>query len=197
MLKQLGHPSGITGRIILRLLNRVNGGMNEITLAALDLSEGDQVLETGFGGGALIASSLTSYKTVHVTGIDISALAVKTARKRFRNYPRANFEQSSDETLPADSASFTHVACANVIYFWSNIPLALSETHRVLTNGGKLVLSYSEGSPDGITRFDHKDVEAQLFAAGFTSVHSEQSTDMDNDTYYCTVALKAGVSPAE
>lgn len=165
--------------------------MNNVTLSALELSEGDSVLEIGFGGGALIGRMLSTYKTVTVTGVDISALAVKSARNRFRHTSRATFDHVTVDTLPANDASHNRVVCVNVIYFWSNVPLALAEAHRVLNHGGMFILCYSEDSPDGVTKFNHQDVEAQLIAAGFESTRSTQHPYSGNGTYYCTVARKA------
>ena len=197
ILKQLGHPSGFTGRLILRLLNRVNRGMNDVALKALNLGVNDHVLEIGFGGGSLISRVLANDRTTRVTGAEISELAIKTARKKFRKDPRAGFTLSDTKALPFDNASFTRAVSVNVIYFWPDVLEMLSEVHRALTDGGKFVLCYSDQSPDYITRFFHEDVEAQLLAAGFATVHSTESFDKDNDSYFCTVATKAGLIPAE
>ncbi len=191
ILKQLGHPSGITGRLVLRLLNRVNRGMNDVALKALDLGENDHVLEVGFGGGALIARVLEHDKTPRVTGAEISELAINLARKRYRNYARANFALTDGKTLPFESATFTRVACVNVIYFWPDVPEMLTEILRILADKGKLVLCYSEQSPDNVTSFFHDDVEAQLRTAGFATTHTTEHFDKDNDRHFCTVATKA------
>ena len=91
LLKQLGHPRGIAGRIILRLLNRVNGNMNDEALTALDLGDSDHVLEIGFGGGSLVARIFGNDRTTCVSGVEISKLAIENANKKFRNEPRAAF----------------------------------------------------------------------------------------------------------
>lgn len=191
ILKQLGHPSGLTGRLILRLLNRVNMVLNDIALNALDLGDSDHVLEIGFGGGSLIDSILSYNQTTRVTGAEISELAIKVARYKFRKNPRVDFALSEGNTLPFETAEFTHAVSVNVIYFWPDVPEMLSEVHRILTNGGKFVLCYSDQSPDNVTRFFHEDVEAQLHTAGFSAIHSTESFDKDNDSYFCTVAIKS------
>ena len=197
LLKQLGRPSGFAGRIILRMLNRVNRGINDCALAALNLRENAHVLEIGFGGGSLIARILAKDMTTRITGAEVSRLAIQTAQKRFRKEPRVDFKQCDGDTLPFGNAVFTRAVSVNVIYFWPNVPEMLSEVYRVLANDGKFVLCYSEDSPDNITRFNHKDVEAQLQTAGFATVHSTQILDKENDAYYCTVAIKVALNPAE
>jgi protein-L-isoaspartate O-methyltransferase len=75
ILRQLGNPSGMLGRFVLWRLNRVNSGMNQVALAALALSEGDRVLEIGFGGGALLDEMIVQRKALLVAGAERSQLA--------------------------------------------------------------------------------------------------------------------------
>lgn len=174
----------------------MNAHMNDRALAALDLQENDSVLEIGFGGGSLIDRILAKEQATHVTGADISALAVKSAKKRFQKAPRAIFKHIDGDLLPFKDTIFTQVVGVNVIYFWPDVSIMLSEAFRVLANESKLVLCYSEQSPDEVTRFKHQDVELQLQTAGFKSAVSYKETNKDNSTYYCTVALKSAFSPA-
>ena len=197
LLKQLGHPSGFTGRLILRLLNRVNSGMNDGALKALGLGADEHVLEIGFGGGSLIERVLANNRTTRVTGAEISELAIQTARKRFRKNPRVDFALSDGKALPFENAAFTRAVSVNVIYFWPDVSEMLSEIHRVLADGGRFVLSYHDQSPDTVTRFFREDVEAQLLTSGFATVHSTEIFDKDNDSHFCTAAIKANLNPAE
>lgn len=190
IIKQLGHPRGLTGRIILRLLNIVNRNMNDRALASLDLEGKNHVLEIGFGGGSLIAGILQIDRTTRVTGAEISTLAIQNAKKKFRDETRASFIHYNGKTLPFEDGAFTRAACVNVIYFWSDVPKMLAEVHRVLASGGKIILGYSEQSPDEVSRFLHKDVEAQLLAAGFATAKSSEVHDKNNDIQFCTVAVK-------
>ena len=93
--------------------------------------------------------------------------------------------------MPFENSTFSRVAGVNVIYFWSDVPAMFSEVHRALTNGGKLILGYSDQSPDEVTSFLREDVEEQLRSVGFEAVHSTEVFDKDNDIQFCTVALKA------
>ena len=60
LAKKLGHPSGIFGRLLMKLLNKGNAGMNDFTFQQLDLLSGDAVLEIGFGGGYLLEKIIQS-----------------------------------------------------------------------------------------------------------------------------------------
>ena len=123
--------------------------------------------------------------------MEISKLAIQNADNKFRNEPRAAFTHYDGDILPFENTTFSRVACVNVIYFWSDVLAMFSEVHRVLTNGGKLILGYSDQSPDEVTSFLRKDIEEQLRSVGFEAVHTTEVFDKDNDIKFCTVALKA------
>lgn len=193
IFKQLAEPDGLFGRLILRRLNRVNQGMNDLTLRLLDLQHSDRILEIGFGGGALISEIQAHERFAHLVGIDISELAVSQARKRFSKALASgsmDFRQAGRDGLPFDDAIFSKVSCVNVIYFWPDVTAMLWEIYRVLEPGGKLVLSYSEGSPDKVTRFPSESVETWLAALGFTETRTSSGKDRENGVYHATIATK-------
>ena len=197
VLEQLGHPSGLTGRLILRMLNRVNHKMNTYAAAALEINDHDNVLEIGFGGGALMADILTTPQNIRVTGCDISKLAVKSAERRFRKDPRVRFEHISGENLPYGDAEFTKVVGINVIYFWKDLPKMMGEIYRVLAEGGRVVLCYSEYGPKDGTEFKVGDIESLLRAVGFENLQSNSIAESEADSHYCTIGFKPVSIPAE
>ena len=141
VLRQLGKPSGLLGRLILWELNRVNRGMNDATFRALDLAAGDRVLDIGFGGGALIKKVLAEDGVAFVAGADISQLAIGRAERRFKRAVaagRAKFRECGTATLPYDDGAFSKVCGVNVIYFWPDVPAMMSEVFRVLAPGGSV-----------------------------------------------------------
>ncbi len=191
ILRQLGHPSGLLGRLVLRRLNKVNSGMNAFALDALGPGEGDRVLEVGFGGGALIGRMLAETGAAFVAGTEISELAVKAAGKRFAGDVadgRAAFRICGESSLPFDDGYFTAAVCVNVIYFWPDVPSMLADVRRVLAPGGRFVLAYAEGAPDRVTRFPADEVERLLREAGFAGAVTRQGSDAENGRYHCTVA---------
>src|SRR5882672_6656576 len=67
-----------------------------------------------------------------VTGIDISDEMVRVARESSAAFPNADFEVASAERLPFPDREFTHAFSMESLYYYSDIPQALTEIHRVL-----------------------------------------------------------------
>jgi arsenite methyltransferase len=192
-LGQLACPSGAEGRRILHHLNAVNGNINRLTLENLAVVADDRILEIGFGGGALIADILRHAPDAHVTGVEVSALAVDLANQRFRgeiDAGSASFREINEDMLPFDDAVFDKIAAVNVIYFVPDLDCGFREALRVLKPGGCHVLSYAEGSPDRITRFPRPEIEDRLRRVGFAGIVSVSSSDEENGEFHCTVARK-------
>ena len=193
LLKQLGRPSGLLGWLILRRLNRVNRGMNDLTCKALALGGADRVLDVGFGGGALISRILAETDVPFVGGAEVSDLSLATAKRRFRNAVdagRLDLRACTESTLPFEDGSFSKVCSVNVIYFWPDAPRMIAELFRVLSGGGRCVLCYAEGAPDRVNAFPPEAVERYLKDAGFLSPVTTHGEDEENGTYHCTVATK-------
>lgn len=194
MFRQLGQPHGTVGRKVLKRLNRVNQGMNDLTRELLNVRADDRILEIGFGGGALIADILARHPCNYLLGIDVSKLAISEANKRFRHEITAGkvaFRQSNGIEMEAEAGEFTRICCVNVIYFWPDVTAQLQQIYRTLAADGKLVLSYSEGSPDNKTRFPREYVESELIEAGFDNLRSVGGRDRENGNYHCTSAHKS------
>src|SRR5437899_10709347 len=79
--RQLSHPSGFPGAVIMFLMNRANAKMNAFALQKLAPASQDRVLEIGFGGGLLLPKLLARAR--HVSGVDRSEKAVADAKTRF------------------------------------------------------------------------------------------------------------------
>ena len=71
LARQLGHPSGLRGRVVGAMLNRRNRAVVVKAVAALELSGTETALDIGFGGGLGLELMLRQAATVH--GVDISA----------------------------------------------------------------------------------------------------------------------------
>jgi len=74
-----------------------------------------------------------------VTGIDISDEMIRVAAESSKAFPNADFEVASAEELPFTDEEFTHAFSMESLYYYSDIPRALTEIHRVLRTGGLFV----------------------------------------------------------
>ena len=68
--------------------------------------------------------------------------------------PQVHLEQSGAENLPAGDASFDAVTCVQVLLHLSDVPTTLSEMHRVLKLGGRIVIIETDWRGTVLNSFD-------------------------------------------
>lgn len=71
--RQAGHPTGILGRLVARIMAMETVTVNRRVLELLDLEEGSRVLEVGIGHGRSLARVAELAPKGFVAGIDIFA----------------------------------------------------------------------------------------------------------------------------
>ncbi|MGW4487902.1 class I SAM-dependent methyltransferase [Amycolatopsis sp. NPDC004368] len=154
LARQLGHPSGLPGRAVGRLLNRANRGNVTAAVEALELKPGETALDIGFGGGLGLDRLLRAAAGGTVHGVDVSDTMIAKARSAFpANIAagRLRLHRGTITALPLEDASMDAVITLNTVYFVEDIGLAFSEVARVLTPGGRFVLGI--GDPDVMATF--------------------------------------------
>lgn len=187
-LQQLACPSGEAGRQMLHHLHSANNAMNNAVLHALDVSVTDQVLEIGFGSGALLAL-IANNTPLHLAGVEVSEAALAFANQRSRDWTvQPDLRLTTAIALPFNGKRFSAVCASNVIYFWPDQRLALREIRRVLKPKGRVVLAYAAGAPDGVSTYTPSRVNHLLRAAGFVSASSERGADDENGEFWTTAA---------
>lgn len=186
---QLSNPTGIIGKFILGpLWNKRNVKLNDTTLAYLGLQEEDRVLDIGFGGGYLLERIISQVKCGLAAGIDLSPVMVENARVRWQEATKAGrvaIQCGRAEALPYPDEYFTKVSSVNSLFYWSDIDLGVSEIYRVLTDGGKVVLTYTckrdlENKwfvQYGIKPYGDEEIRLLLVKAGFSDIQAVQSWD--------------------
>jgi SAM-dependent methyltransferase len=168
MRRHLGLPphllstSGLTGE-----------GLAEVT-GELWLQPGDVLLDLACGRGGY-GLEIAARTGTGLIGVDFSAEALRQARERASRLDQdARFEPGdlTATDLPASSAGA--VLCIDAIQFAEPPADAYRELRRVLTPGGRAVLTCWEpcDRSDGRVpaRLRHVDLGAGLSAAGFTDV---------------------------
>lgn len=105
-----------------------------------------RVLDVGCGTGLVLRAVATRLPEAEVlTGVDAAPAMIEMARMRAsedsNNGSRLSFEQGMAEQLPFPDASFDLVVSAVSFHHWADQAAGLAECHRVLSPGGRLVLT--------------------------------------------------------
>jgi len=111
----------------------------EAILSYLEPRAGMSVLDVGCGTGNY--SLALAKDGLLVTGIDISTAMLDRARANAEaRGAQVDFLQGDARQLPFQDASFDGIISVSALEFVPNLSSALSELHRVLKPGGKLVV---------------------------------------------------------
>lgn len=106
-----------------------------------EFSRNDRVLDvaTGTGFTALAVAPLVA----SVIGIDVSSGMLHQARERARETgcSNAGFHQSPAESLTFPDRTFEAITCRMAAHHFDSVPRFLSESHRVLVPGGRLLIA--------------------------------------------------------
>jgi ubiquinone/menaquinone biosynthesis C-methylase UbiE len=149
--KQARHARGPLGRVIAFVMARETWAQNRRAMVALDVRNGDNVLDIGCGHGRSLRALSEMTPGGLVVGVDPSELMGRIARQSIRELihaGRADVSVAPVEQLPFVDASFDKALCVHVLYFWTDLQPALAEISRVLKPGGRLALFFrTDASP--------------------------------------------------
>jgi SAM-dependent methyltransferase len=140
--RQAGHPTGLLGRIIGRLMVNDTAPANDRALDLLDLSGPRTVLEVGFGQGRTVAKLVEGGH--RVLGVDVSPTMVRQATARNRDAcreGRAALVGGDGSTIPFPDDAADLALTVHTIYFMPEPSVTLAEIARVLRPGGRLALA--------------------------------------------------------
>lgn len=177
---QFGNPRGFVGAVCCVIMNVINRAMYKNTVALVDVSPDDKVLDIGFGNGCLLQLLYNKCKC-DMYGIDISEDMVTAATSRNARASRdgkLHLQWGDCCDLPFDENSFAAVTSINTVYFWNNTEDGLAEIHRVLKPGATFYnvvytkewldkLSYTK---TGFQKFEAQDLVDFGKEAGFDDV---------------------------
>ncbi len=106
--------------------------------SAIPHIKGERVLEASFGTGYLLAQYAQGYETY---GIDFNTKMIEIAKANLANKNiKANLQWANVENLPFPDNYFDTVLNTMAFSGYPNGKKAMSEFHRVLKEGGNLVL---------------------------------------------------------
>ena len=106
-------------------------------LAFLDPQPGEIILDAGCGDGSLAARIAPLCQTVHA--VDIAGNALDPCHREISNL---RFQKMNIEALDFADAAFDKIVCVESLEHLLFPHQALTEFHRVLKPGGRLVLTY-------------------------------------------------------
>jgi arsenite methyltransferase len=110
-------------------------------LKALQLRQGERVLDVGVGPGLLAYDMAASVgRNGRVCGIDISDDMLAMSRKRCADQPWTEYQRADATDLPYPNGSFDAAVSTQVYEYVADIPAALAELFRVTRPGGRVVV---------------------------------------------------------
>lgn len=199
LARQFVRPRGPAGRwLIGPWLDRIGAGMNRLTLAELAPGPEDDVLEVGFGGGALLALLAASTRG-RVIGVDPSAAMLARARRRFARQARVEILPGAAGAIPLAEASVDRACSVNNVYFWPDPKAAMVEIARVVRPGGRFSVAFEPaaelrkwpGHVFGFRLFEAEEVRALMAEAGFVRIRGAEGTGRKPDCFLCLTGERA------
>ena len=114
--------------------------VGEQAIARMHVSPDARVLDVGCGSGWATRLLAEQAFNGQVTGVDISDEMIRVAREASRSFRNIDFEIASAEQLPFPDDEFNHAFSMESLYYYRDIPKALSEINRVIKPGGSFVV---------------------------------------------------------
>ena len=112
-----------------------------LTLEALALQTGEQVLDVGCGTGLLLEQMARSVgDSGQVVGVDYSPDMLDMARHRCQDLGNVELQQGSVEQLDFEAEKFDVVSCTQTLLYVEQVETALGEIHRVLKQHGRVAI---------------------------------------------------------
>jgi ubiquinone/menaquinone biosynthesis C-methylase UbiE len=192
-LAQAGRPSGWLGRIIVRGMNSGHSNLTRWGLGFVDIARDLGVLDIGCGGGRTVQRLAGIVTEGKVVGIDYSADAVAVARKKNRaliGEGRVEILTCDVSSLSFEDGAFDLITAIETHYFWPDLPNDLREVHRVMKQGGRLLIVgalYKDGRHDrrnrriveasGMTYQSIEELRELLESAGYSEFEALEDAD--------------------
>jgi ubiquinone/menaquinone biosynthesis C-methylase UbiE len=189
---QLRKPEGEYALTIAEKMNESNLLLNTYTIEALDITEGDSILEIGMGNGYFVKQIVESDTNVIYSGCDYSPAMIEESirlNQDLVDQSVAQFHLADAHDLPFPDSSFTKIFTVNTIYFWEDVGAVLAEFSRLLKSGGiltiavrpKEVMQQYPFTQYGFTMYSREELEQTLTDKGYEVTQSIEKDEPDQD----------------
>ena len=123
--------------------------LQQACIERLELADGDRLLCAGVGTGNEILRILETHPNVRITGVDLSATALKKAQRKASQKGKSIETRLMDvQKLDFPPGSFDKTLCVHVTDFVPDSARASAEMLRVLRQGGRFAITFPSGKED-------------------------------------------------
>lgn len=144
---QLSLPKGEGGVQMAKMMNETNIKMTLDSISALEIREGEHILEMGHGNCDHLKYILDQTSKVQFYGLELSETMFQEAKKLNETYINekcAAFYLYDGKRIPLESQVMDKIFTVNTLYFWSEPLDMLEELYRVLKPNGRLVITFAK-----------------------------------------------------
>ncbi|PTA83010.1 SAM-dependent methyltransferase [Bacillus sp. Nf3] len=141
--KTFSRPKGWLGSIAGLIMANENKSLNQWAIRHLDLTDGENILEIGYGPGYSIKHMLKHYQDLHIDGLDASSIMQEQAQSRVSK--RAKDKQvrlyvGKIEKTRLPGEQYDKVLSVNNFTIWDDPKTGLLNLYHTLKPGGTLVI---------------------------------------------------------
>lgn len=178
LIRQFAKPEGIGGYFVGWLMSISNRNLSNWAIEKLKPSNGESILEVGYGPGNTFEKVAAKLGKGMLAGIDHSQLMYRTAKKRNQKFLRTGciiLECGSVDSLNYPKHSFDKIYGINVHFFWEEPEWEFAKLKSYLKFGGKLLIVFQPrwAKSENEIKEIAENTRRQFIEAGFLKIRIE------------------------
>lgn len=142
--KQFRVPKGFLGKIAGKIMYFENRKINDWTLLNLEISDGQTILEVGYGPGYAIGEIAKLHSEAYLEGIDISEKMLSETSAKYENLikeGRLNLLCGEVSELPSKPGFYDRIFSVNNYPLWHDSSNSLQSLAGRLKKGGIIAIT--------------------------------------------------------